>query len=270
MIKARVWQKGESVSDYFIDKMVLMSKYSASMSVSDRVDLIKEGIPHNWKVRLVGMSFKTLEEMHDFLILVEADLQEIRAGAALTSKSVAISEPGAINALGLDEMRKDFEALALSVTALRDELKESRKRPSTPGPQRRDWGGERGRSPDQYRSRGDEQYRSSRPYTPDRSRQRSGSRGRYDNGYRSDGRRARSRDRYDDRDRYRSDSRNRSQDRSRRDRYDQDRSRRDDDRRSSSDRYRDGSKGRHSSRDRQGNSSNDKDSKRSGSKNGQE
>jgi len=214
MIKTRVWTAGESVSQYFIDKMVLLSRYSSTMSLEDRICHIKEGLPHNWKIRLVGMTFKTMEDMLDYLVLVEADLMEIRNGAALVEKSVTLEQPqsSAVNALGLDEMRKNFEALAVSVSALRDELKEGRRRAATPGPSGPDRGRDRDRSSDKDRSRRYSRDRSADRYHKDdryrsKDRYRSDSRQRSSDRYRKD-------DRSKSRDRYRKDDRYRSRDRS--------------------------------------------------------
>ncbi|KAK3908568.1 hypothetical protein KUF71_003380 [Frankliniella fusca] len=278
MIKARVWTAGESVSQYFVHKMVLLSRYSSTMSLDDRIGHIKEGLPHNRKIRLVGMTFKSMEDMLDYLVLVEADLLEIRNGAALGERTVTVKEPppAAVSALGLDALVQNFEKLTTTVAALQDELKEAKRRSSTPY-YRENKGRDYSRDRDRYRSGSRDRYRKD-----DRDRYRSGSRDRY----RKDDRdryRSSSRDRYskDDRDRYRSSSRDgyrkndgdryrsssrdRYQDRSRKDKYERDR--KDDYDRKNSDKDRsgdrDGSRNRYkdTSKDRRRSSSKDEGSK---------
>lgn len=247
MIKGRVWRDGESVSDYFIDKMVLLSKFSTSMSMPERVAYIKEGLPHNWKVKLVGMTFATMEDMLDYLVAVEADLQDLRAGSALTPKAVTLGVPEqSVNAMGLEQLQKNLESLTVTVAALRDELKENRKRPPTPGPRYHERSYDRSHTPDRYRSRGGDWHRSPRRYGPDGSRPRSYSRGR-------------------DEGKNRSGSRGRSGDRSRKDRYE----RYDRYERREKDRRRDGSQQREPSKERQASWSRDKDSEDAKSKNWQ-
>ena len=270
LVKARVWREGEAVSDYFIDKMVLLSKLSSSISLDDRGSYIKEGLPHNWKVRLVGMSFKSMEDMLDYLVLVEADLAEIRSGAALVEKKVSIQQPqpAAISAINLDALVQNFEKLTTTVTALQDELREARRRPETP--YYRDRQGSRDYSRGRPRDRSSSWNRSSqdRYRKSDRDRYRSNSQDKYRRDDR-DRYRSSSRDRYrkDDRGRYRSSSRDRS-DRSRRDRYDKDRSSKSDKHRSAE---RDGSRNRYrdSSKDRNRSSSRDRKFQEPESKNGQ-
>ncbi|KAK3920027.1 ADP-ribose glycohydrolase OARD1 [Frankliniella fusca] len=190
MIKARVWTAGESVSQYFVDKMVLLSRYSSTMSLDDRIGHIKEGLPHNWKIRLVGMTFKSMEDMLDYLVLVEADLLEIRNGAALGERTVTVKEPppAAVNALGLDALVQNFEKLTTTVAALQDELKEAKRRSSTPY-YRENKGRDYSRDRDRYRSGSRDRYRKDdrdrkddydrKNSGKDRSGDRDGSRNRY-------------------------------------------------------------------------------------------
>lgn len=190
LVKSRSWKPGESVSDYFIDKMVLLSKYSPTMTLSDRIDHIKDGLPNNWKLKLVGMSFKSMEDMLDYLVLVEADLLEIRRGAELVGKTVSLQEPtssAAANAVGIEGLIQNFEKLTTCVAALQDELREVRRRPSTPHNKERGRVTYRDRSYSGDRSgydRGRERAYSGDRSGYDRGRDRaySGDRSRYDRG----------------------------------------------------------------------------------------
>ena len=142
------------------------------------------------------MSFKSMEDMLDYLVLVEADLAEIRSGAALVEKKVSIQQPqpAAISAINLDALVQNFEKLTTTVTALQDELREARRRPETP--YYRDRQGSRDYSRGRPRDRSSSWNRSSqdRYRKSDRDRYRSNSQDKY---------------RRDDRDRYRSSSRDR-------------------------------------------------------------
>ncbi|KAJ1523186.1 hypothetical protein ONE63_001075 [Megalurothrips usitatus] len=220
---ARRKQDGETVNTYFMDKVVLINKFSPDMKANEQISYIREGLPPNLQVKLAGQKFDGITHLRDYLVTLEADIQELQRTKILSAdlfatpspvKTVTVQEPPAapVAAEGIAALQLEakLDSLIAAIGSMWSHEKHSsddrRKRDDTPYRQR-----SRGSS---WERRGS--YSRSRDRSQDRSRDRS-----RDRSWGRDSRRdSRDRDsRRDSRDRdYRRDSRGRDHRRDSRDR----------------------------------------------------
>ncbi|KAK3916174.1 Retrovirus-related Pol polyprotein from transposon 412, partial [Frankliniella fusca] len=195
LVKARTLKKGEGIREYFVDKLVLLSRYSREMRLADQIAYMKEGLPVSFQKLLIGMSFKSMEEMLDFLVDAEADVADLQERNILpggsVEKNVSIQESPLTAIEGptgrVEKLEEAFQALLLAVTEIKGHLGERNSRSRANSRDRR-WDRPRSREVSRGNYRGRDQ-------TPGRPRDRSYSRDRESSYDRSRYRRDRSPDR---------------------------------------------------------------------------
>ncbi|KAJ1523180.1 hypothetical protein ONE63_001070 [Megalurothrips usitatus] len=177
---ARRKQDGETVNTYFMDKVVLINKFSPDMKAHEQISYIREGLPPNLQVKLAGQKFDGITHLRDYLVTLEADIQELQRTKILSAdlfatpspvKTVTVQEPPAapVAAEGIAALQLEakLDSLIAAIGSMWSHEKHSsddrRKRDDTPYRQR-----SRGSS---WERRGS--YSRSRDRSQDRSRDRS-------------------------------------------------------------------------------------------------